>query len=474
MRRRPADTPRPAAPLAFIERRTEGTSMRRLTISSLALAVLAGPLVAAPLPPGVDPAELSRILGEDLTREGLELLWESADFHFRAARALAKGKMPAKASWHLGEVVRLDPENGDAHFALGKMLWRFGEHTRAKDHWVKAAEADRPAPKALAALEKYAPELAEPPVKITDLSVFQEVARITADFRRLGEVQEALLVYAKGAGAPLVLTEADWQGQLAKLVDFGLLRRPGGLPSGEGAILTDGRNLARSSVYGSPLEPRNVPEAMARPRGYRVAPKVLDQALSSGDPLSVELAIAMLEPAQLEKRWDRIASIEGLAKWPSALDQLCFRLEARPPDVLPQPVIGLLRGLVGRDGVEPGHRWTARGHLYRAGARDLPALPEKEMLPLLGQAFTRPTIMEAARSALTAQGAKADSALALLPSFGTRAAVMPLVELVAMGRSRGYPPSGELKVIAALKSITGVDHGRDLEAWKGEAEGAAD
>lgn len=454
----------------------------------LALGLLAGVAHAATLPPGVDPAELSRLLGEDLDQARLESLWESADFHFRAAKALAQDKTPAKAAWHLGEVVRLDPENGPAHFALGKMLWRFGEQDRAKDHWVKALDCARPEPKALGALEKFAPELAAEPVRIRDLDAFLEVARVNADLRRVGEVQEALAAYARGAGAPLILSEADWQDQLAKLSSFGLLKRAGGLPSGEGAILTDARGLAISSRYGSPVAPRNLPEAMARPRGYRVAPEVLTRALASSHEEAVELALSLMEPAQLERSWGVLAGLEQLPTWPAALDQLCFRLESRPPDVLPPELVQVLRRLVGREGVEAGHRWTARGQLHRAGARDLPALPEAELLPLLGGAFTRPTLMEAAHSALGALGARAEepllalvrrkegstalgAALQLLPRYGSRAAVLPLVELVEMGRARGYPPSSELKVIAALKGVTGADHGRDLAAWRAEAGG---
>lgn len=464
---------------------------RSLFLLVLALAVPAPELAAVPLPPGVDPAELSGLLGETLTRERLESLWDSSTFHFRAARALAKAKNPAKASWHLGEVVRLDPEYGAAHFALGKLLWRFGDQDRAKDHWVKALECERPEPKAMAALKKLAPELAQAPAKITDLSTFQEVARVSADLRRVGEVQQSLVAYARGTGAPMQLTVANWQGQLAKLGEFGILSRPGGLPSGQGMILTNGQGLAISSLHGSPLAPRNLPEAMARPRGYRVAPAVLDQAVTSGDPLSVELAIALMEPKQLETSWPKVAAIEALPSWPSVLDQVCFRLESRPADVLAPALATLLRSLVGAEGVEAGHRWTARGHLHAAGARDLPALPEKELLPLLGAALGRDTLMEAAHSALGALGARAEepllelvrrkegssalgSALALLPKYGSRAAVVPLVELVEMGRSRGYPPSSELKVITALQAITGADHGRDLVAWRGEASGTVD
>ena len=458
--------------------------MRPLSLL-LALAALAAPLAAAPLPAGVDPAELSGFLGEDLDTARLEALWSDPGFHFRVAAALAKNARPAKASWHLGEAVRLDPEDGRAHLALGKLLWRFGEQARAKDHWVRALECARPEPKAQALLAKLAPALAGEPARIDELDVFFEVARVSADLRRVGEVQQALTAYAQGAGAPLVLTPSNWREQLETLASFGLLTRRGGLPSGEGTLLTDAAGNAISSEYGSARAPRNLPSAMSHGRGYRVSPEVLEKALASGRPEAVELALTLFEPAHLERCWPTIAALEGLRTWPSALDQVCFRLETRPAlGALPGEVLRMLRGLTDDvEGVEAGHRWTARAHLWRQGVRELPPLPEAELLPLLGAAYQRPSLMDAAHSALQALGPRAEApllellarregstalgaALALLPVYATPKAVIPLVELVEVGRARGYPPTSELKPLEALKALTGADFGRDMAAWR--------
>lgn len=447
--------------------------------------------LAGGLPAGAEAPQIAKAFGQAMTEAQVLDRWEDPRFHFKVAAGFSKAGRFGKAAWHLEEALRLDPEAGRVHVALGKLFWRWGDETRAKQHWIRGEECARPDPRARKLLAKLAPELAVDPERLDDVAELEEVARYAADLRRQAEIQAALDAYKDGAGEALPLDPTSSRAGLEKLVAFGLLKRPGGAPSGEGVYVTDADGTVSSTAFGRAGALKNSPDALRNARGYVAAPEVVMAALRAGDPAAAELGLQLLSPADLRTRWDEVAGALRDTRNPWVLDQVCWRLQDDGAPALSPVMTAWLRDLA-RDqaGVEPGQRWVAMARLWDHGARDLPAIARDEFEKLLGAAFGVDALGGAVAAALHAYGAEAEdallapvlkkdgsralgSALKLLAKHGTARSVGPLVDLLETGRARGYPASSEVLPVAALEGASGRAFGGDVAAWRGWLAGDA-
>ncbi len=237
------------------------------------------------------------------------------------------------------------PENPAVHDLVGEVALASGDREAAVRHWWISLDLD-PAGRARELLQEHTPEELVGLHWIETVAEFRTVARRVAERRRRAR-----------------------------------------------------RGEAPAPTAGSELP------ALAAPKGYRAAPRLVWSAIEAGGADELETGLPLLPPGGLLAHPPILAAALARTRDPGILGPVLDRLlRARSPELRPAflALVPVLRGMA--TGVPGKAGWQARALLESLGVHDLPPLPPARLDELLEAVDHGLVPREAARSALFALG----------------------------------------------------------------------
>lgn len=302
-----------------------------------------------------------------------------ADAHLGVAHTYRDAGQLDDAAAAVARALREGAPRAPALTLLGDLRHAQGAALEARQRWMDAFELD-PAGRALDQLRAHAPEALDGLYLIADADEFVDAAEYLQDFRRQDQVLAALRAHWRATNQALDMTAAGWRDSLRTLASAGRLDHPGGPPSGQGEYRIDGQGRITSTRFGRRDAPLDPPPALAAPRSFRVTPRVLWDALATGNGAALEVGVGLLPPREVRENIGRLGRHLEAAQDPGVraalldvLAPLFGKVEAPRLQVL-VPALGK----AARAGADlPA--WRARALLSELGHEDLPDVPDAEL-----------------------------------------------------------------------------------------------
>lgn len=425
-------------------------SITRRRCGVAALLALAVASVAEPIPPGL------RRVGE----------------HLVAGRL-------AEAEALLPELLAREPENHQVLFTAASLAFKQRRREDAIRYFKRAAQLD-PASPAHDILARLAPQVAGPCRLVEGRVALAEVFAFLVDFRRQREVERALARFRTKKGLELRMGLDDWREYLTFFQHYGYLERPGGPPTGKGAYVSDAAGDVRSTVYGSWRTRDRAPQVLREESGFCALPRDIAESIRAGDPGAVEFGFGLLQPADLVRFSRFLGGALYATEDPWAIDAVLTGLTraSEATSTLPAP----LRPWLSRIGQRQRGttRWRALALQRRFDLAPALPIPATHLPRVLAELEAGRVPVEAGILALEAFGAGAGSQLAATIRQGPAAHLGAVLDLVLALE----PPealealvdtltvvdpgwvANRWRVLAALRTVAGQDHGQDPAAWR--------